>query len=120
MSTEITPSMRRSVLIAALRDPTTWPDKFKWFYGSCHSCAIGLLCGLRLVNADPADENTAISECERSAISEHLGLSPEQAKKLFWRCGADLESSFPPHGVTANMVADELEAMHRELEACAP
>ncbi len=99
MTTEMTPAMRRSVLISALRDKTMWPKGFEWDYSRRSCCAIGLaekLYGeiLSAVTGWPA-----------------LGLSGRDVHYVFvgW-VGAQKM-------VTPEMVADRLEGIHESIQA---
>lgn len=105
MSRELTPSMRRSVLIAALRDPTTWPEGFEWAFARCRTCGLGLFA--EMLDTQPYDEVRIWSRVERG-----LGLTERQAVIVFGRTYEQPDSS-----VTPAMVADRLEATHRELES---
>jgi hypothetical protein len=106
VSQTLTPSMRRSVLIAALRDPTTWPPGFAWNFWKCSQCAIGLYCQ----SFEHRTTNWATEEMQR--IAQTLGMTQEAADHVF-----GYAYDVGPELVTPAMVADHLEAIHRELEA---
>lgn len=99
MTTELTPTMRRSILIATLRDKTLWPKDFVWNYAHRCTCAIGLaerVFGQRL-------------HVSYSMPCSELGLEPGQSMNLF-------NNGYGHQGnVTPEMVADRLEEMHRSL-----
>jgi hypothetical protein len=108
MSTELTPSMRRSVLIAALRDEQLWPKGFRWNYDFCKTCAAGLAERIGLcVGEDEASINWAVP------VTKALGLRPDQGARVFYSTHGVLRLS----EVTPAMVADRLETIHRELES---
>lgn len=102
MTTEMTPAMRRSVLIATLRDRTLWPKDFEWNYAHRCSCAIGLTeklwpkINIRIYWFTPCPE---------------LGLSDGQVNQVFGL----LYYPFTRAPVTPEMVADRLEEIHRSL-----
>lgn len=100
MTTELTPAMRRSILIATLRDKTLWPDGFEWNYARHDTCAIGL--SERLFQRE-------FKVRWRNPCHE-LGLSADQNTYLFNGWGFQGQAS-----VTPEMVADRLEEMHRSL-----
>lgn len=100
MTTAITPAMRRSILIATLRDKTLWPKGFEWNYTRRETCAVGL--AERLFGT----EDMFISW--RQPYTP-FGLSGEQAFDVFIGVG------LYQHLVTPEMVADRLEEMHRSL-----
>lgn len=97
MSTEITPVMRRSVLIATLRDKTLWPEGFEWNYVRRCQCAIGLSAKLFGREFD----------ISWGKPCPEFGLSGDQVDDLFngWGMRQDM--------VTPTMVANRLEKMHR-------
>lgn len=109
---------RRLKLIAALRDPTTWPKGFEWDFGNCGCCGMGLARSLRIIRCD-------------LAIPEHvacpLGLTEQQSFAIFQPWNLKAGPVRNPLGyraetyadVTAAMVADRLEAVHRSLTAAA-
>lgn len=105
MSRDLTPSMRRSALIAALRDPTTWPEGFAWDFSNCRRCGIGLF--IKMLDPGPYSQITAWDRVEYG-----LGLTQSQACTVFGRAYQIADSQ-----VTPAMVADRLEQIHRELEA---
>lgn len=117
MSKELTPAMRRSVLIAALRDEKLWPSEFKWAFNHCDHCAMGLYFGMMNVPAPSGG-----THAHKEAIGEVLGLSDRQVTEVF-----DTPAYAPTNelwfdtvdeaylAVTPAMVADRLEAIHREI-----
>lgn len=114
MSTELTPAMRRSALIALLRDPSMWPEGFIWSYTSCTTCAIGLLSQTLLRGFRAGKLNKPIGDRIEGDLTKMLGLSPDEAHKIFWRCNDPSNGMYPLGNVTANMVADALEALHAQ------
>lgn len=100
MTTEMTPAMRRSILIATLRDRTLWPKGFEWNYAHRYSCAMGLAERLW------KEIKLSIYWCMPCPA---LGLSDEQVNHVF---GGRYEAAT---SVTPEMVADRLEEMHRSL-----
>ena len=107
MSTVLTPAMKRSVLIAALRDPTLRPEHFSWYYGSRCSCAIGLSVRMGILKHQVASVTWG-QPCEE------FGLSAQQSDSLF--NGIDYPCK-DQAAVTAEMVADRLSAMHEVASA---
>lgn len=102
MSTEMTPAMRRSVLIATLRDKSMWPEGFVWDYRGRCTCAIGLL------------EKQLGRDFYVSSWGGfwEIGLSGAQAMDVFFNGQLGGGS-----GVTPEMVADRLEGMHNAIQA---
>ena len=116
MTQTLTPSMRRSVLIAALRDPGIWPRDFKWHFGSCTSCAMGLLAALTRDENAPIFYVTAVDWA-----ADRLGLPRLAANDLFNPLQEASRNRFGYQfthlsQITPDMVADRLQAIHRELE----
>lgn len=103
MTTEMTPAMRRSILIATLRDKTLWPKHFEWNYHLRCSCAMGLAERLWKEIKPFFWWGTPCPE---------LGLSDEQVNHVF---GGRYEAATGQASVTPEMVADRLEEMHRSL-----
>jgi len=91
MSTELTPSMRRSALISLLRDRSRWPKDFKWDFACGHSCAIGLGERVGLI---------------RSIFTLLPDLGLPDGITAFKRSGYP---GFETWDVTPEMVADHLE-----------
>lgn len=105
MTTEMTPAMRRSVLIATLRDKTLWPKGFEWNYASRSTCAIGLTeklwpnIHIRIHWFTPCPE-FGLSDGEVNQVFGGLYYTPPFMRDT---------------PVTPEMVADRLEAIHRSL-----
>jgi hypothetical protein len=104
MSRDLTPSMRRSVLIAALRDPKLWPDGFEWEYGCHGTCAIGLAAKMF---------GCAMDRESSAALSEAIGVDHLRGHRLF----IEGLTTFGTMNVRPEWIADRLEAIHRELES---
>jgi hypothetical protein len=100
----------RQNVITLLRDKSLWPDTFWWHYGDCHQCAIGLVCAAAIIDSPPEDLNSKIGHSEPSLLSEYLGITPQQAYDIFWRCGSNGEW-WPNPATTPEMVADALAAL---------
>jgi hypothetical protein len=100
MSKELTPAMRRSVLIAALRDEEMWPDGFVWEYNNCDRCASGMYQKLYAPGIH-----------SYYSVGDDLGLNETQARHVFNGRWLPVCRS----AVTPAMVADRLESIHREL-----
>lgn len=126
MTTTITPAMRRSILIATLRDKTLWPEGFKWDFSNCDHCAMGML--LSQTNQDHRIVYAPVTY--QAKTGELLGLNTRQVKDIFSTPvnAATPELSEAYHittweahrhktwtDVTPAMVADRLEEMHRSL-----
>ena len=101
--------MRRLKLIAALRDPSMWPEGFRWRFFHCESCGVGLLQQALCVPR-PGDINTD------EFMSKALGISVKQAQMFISPCVYGVRDHA---SVTPAMVADRLEAVHRTLTAAA-
>ena len=108
MSTELTPAMRRSVLIAALRHPEDWPPGFEWHFYDCETCAIGLFRALMPDYPYPCDRDQDL------AMAEALGISTTEACCTFIRASTYQKTH---DNVTPDDVADRLERLHKELSA---
>jgi hypothetical protein len=96
--------MRRSVLIAALRDPEMWPEDFYWNFQVCTTCGAGLAKRLGLAQQE------GMSEGWLPPVRDALGLTQEQALEVFVRDAFKVGSH-----ITPNIVADRLEKIHRVL-----
>lgn len=104
MSTELTPAMRRSALIAALRDEGLWPEGFAWNFANCATCGIGLL--VKIMDHRQADN----TDREWENVARKLGLTDRQALDIFGRNYDVLDNE-----VTPAMVAQRLENWHKQL-----
>lgn len=126
MSTELTPAMRRSILIAALRDPTTWPPNFKWQFSICNSCAMGLL--MTILKIDMPEPHGYGTDTFMHRTAELLGLDIYDTSEVFGQpawCPKII--SYAPHkhnrdevsraydAVTPALVADRLEAVNQRI-----
>lgn len=122
MSVEMTPEMRRSFLIAALRDEALWPKGFEWYFGNCRFCGMGLLnrlCNLGL----PVTLKESLLHGEGIAdwvgeTAKVLGLGHEDTRMIFDPgpdCiavyGTDMAIAIGPKAV-----ADRLEKLHQLLK----
>lgn len=107
MSTQLTPAMRRSALIAALRDPNLRPDGFEWDFTDCRSCAVGMFQRLM-----PAVQRTN-DEATDTFMARALGMSEADAHSTFVSAWPAYRCSHT--SVTPSMVADRLERLHKEL-----
>jgi hypothetical protein len=106
VSQTLTPSMRRSILIAALRDEAL-QDGHKWNFCHFPGCAVGLADRLFNLSMIPKDGRTKV-ENPLDIMEQYFGV---------WEpFGCDAYPVADEH-VTPAMVADHLEAIHRELEA---
>lgn len=75
--------VRRAKLVHLLRTPSEWPAGFEWDYGSCRTCAIGLLCattGIAPINQFGGGD---LFHTEVSRIGKAVGLTPNQADQCF-------------------------------------
>lgn len=96
---------RRSALISLLRDESRWPSDFRWDYGRVSGCALGLY--LRLIH--PRGEEFVPG----SQVFKELNLADEVGFLIFCELGTAEEIG--RQEVTAGMVADKLEEVHRAL-----
>src|SRR5262245_54349635 len=101
MSRELTPSMRRSILIAVLRDNSLWPDGFEFDYEDCQHCASGLYRALYAPGTSSFYE-----------VGRQLGLSHDQTVDVFNGCEMRMHSLTVSGRVTPEMVANRLEQIH--------
>jgi hypothetical protein len=112
MTQALTPQMKRSWLIATLRDPTLWPTGFQWYYGSCNTCAMGLLRKM-LRAEDPRWSYT-------DWTVHQLGMEVEDVRSVFCPTGGQMVrntyGTSNPVEISPLMVAAELEKVHHKME----
>lgn len=107
MSTELTPSKRRSILIATLRDKRLWPSGFSWNFQTCTTCAIGLF-----------EQMFSREEVcnEYRGMEKMLALPEMDFNETF--CLAFSSKTYGTTDykkITPAMVADHLETVHKRL-----
>lgn len=112
-----TPEMRRSCFISLLRDPTQWPEGFKWDFSRCNSCGMGLLHrAYKLAEPWNTYNYTATT-------AEYLGLSHAVARSIFNPDMDEVHFDYHrpyPWVITANDLAQRLELEHRRIAAGLP
>lgn len=108
--------MRRSVLIAALRDKSLWPPNFYWQFSNCSSCAMGLLMRMHGKSVDGGTDAFV------DVTAEMLGIDAIDAKGIFCRPAWDApdyakspEKQAAYAAVTPELVAARLEHIHATL-----
>lgn len=94
-----------------LRHPETWPPGFKWDYGNCSSCAMGL--AVRLLDQPFPDdiENWMANQFpEASDGDPELPLLNEWAESVFLEgLHPEAKLSEIAHTITPAMVADAID-----------
>jgi hypothetical protein len=100
----LTPAMRRSALIALLRDRSMWPPDFRWSFRDCRTCAIGMLR-----EAMPGMKWDIVKDQDVNMARE-LGISRSAAYDIFIA-----HHGMESREITPEMVADRLEHLHREM-----
>lgn len=108
-----TPSLKG--LIHVLRNKHLWPPNFKWYYGFCNQCAMGLASELwSKYVPDPNLDQMFISvtaESYASRVGRVFGLDPVQSVVAFYGSGwvpmKNGQRDF--YSITPEMVADKLE-----------
>lgn len=105
MSQQLNPAMRRSMLIGMLRDQSLWPRNFKWDFGNCRTCGMGML----IETVCPTEFHFDVREFEEKT-QLLLGLDYKQNYDVFRRGG---EVGL----VTPEIVADRLERVHNDIGA---
>lgn len=113
MSTNLTPSMYRSMLISMLRDKSLWPKDFVWDFSKCQTCAMGML--IETVNSQ--------SLIYDHKVGEILGISCGEVSTVFKKPAHEVPIPYKMQefikalqDVTPEMVANRLERLHNELK----
>lgn len=113
---------RQKAFAKLLRDKEQWPRGFRWFFGNCRMCGMGLLRRVKFPEWGEKEFNrdtNKIAELEESQMASYLGLSPEQADTLFYEAGLP----FPKLGlkgadhideITPERLATILESFNKE------
>lgn len=112
-----TPSLK--ALSYLLRHRELWPKGFRWNYGNCKTCAIGLadeLWGFKLREALLGDHNDRILVINKS-LEEKLGIEELDARHIFW--GSDVSISRIDK-VTPENVADMIDEYLLEKQVLEP
>jgi hypothetical protein len=106
---ELTAEMKRSALIAALRDKSLWPTDFLWDFWDCMTCAMGL-----------ATQMLGVQKARTDHMAQALGITADDAIHLFcpmrytdWRNKFNYPAGVP---VTPEMVADRLAELHERMK----
>lgn len=110
MSTELTPAMRRSALIALLNDESMWPPDFRWDFSNYRTCAIGLHA-IAFENREPNKRGLfkSIHE-ELSDIAKALGLSVANAYTIF------IFPDWEEKQTTPQIIARRLQVVHDAMK----
>lgn len=114
----MTAAERRVALIGALRAPEAWPKNFTWCFYMFGRCALGLAVRMSLwrgSRAHPFEEAFRLTADEKEDVF-FGGMSrpyPLHERDPYW-CP---QYGVRAHDVTALMVADKLEALHRQKVA---
>jgi hypothetical protein len=84
-----------------LRHKEMWPEGFKWNFGDCQSCAMGLAHKMWLEINSPSSYRMA----------EHMGITERDACDLFVEASwnADWNSDKYNFDITPEMVADQID-----------
>jgi hypothetical protein len=98
--TETAPDLSRPSLAGlsyALRHRETWPEKFRWYYGHCPTCAMGLAVVLWNQIEEPSTDETA----------KAFGIYENTAAKLFLYLPDNI--NVPLWNITPDHVADAID-----------
>lgn len=90
----------------ALRHPDTWPAGFKWDYGDCGQCAVGLAHSLW--SGVPIPEPNDIG----SVMGRAFAMPYSDAKRIFFWAGGGVMGTIRCFGLNGSTVTPEMIANH--------
>lgn len=118
MSKMLSPENMRSFFISALRDQSQWPQDFKWYFGSCRTCAMGLLDALLKRKRDHLAAWASFTQAEDTAKT--LGMPLREAYRIFLPISSKMcietYGTSEPMAISPEMVAAEIEKFHQQQQ----